>query len=380
MSKLHPAPIVRSLEYRFPPILETPADRVVEQILRQIAVPQEVLSEAKRRRDLVLRIARGHEASNRTYVSGSIAHGTQNSPLGDADSGVVIDRRPHIFRAFGPDAGPGARGPEVFYQSFASFIEPRVRDAGYPALTLDLTGNRAIKFEFNEPIEFEDGEPVDPYVDLIVALRRDEDDKGLWIPDRRSGWWDPANPERHTWLMTRRDDRALSVHRAHVVRLAKRAVKRDGARNPLGPVMCSWNLSALSLELVTSRRPLATALAAFFTDASTAIAASVTDDPAGVAGPIKLPRGITQELAARRLADFAEIAWAAVTSRSPAGASAALANLFAAELDDIRVREQRALQAHPLNHSLQQRDIAGATTALGSQVPLKPTASDGDHR
>jgi hypothetical protein len=144
--------------------------------------------------------------------------------------------------------------------------------------------------------------------------------------------------------------------------------------------MCSWNLSALSLELVTTRRPLATALAAFFTDASNAIAASLTDDPAGVAGPIKLPQGITQEPAARRLDDFAEIAWAAVNSRSPAGASATLASLFAAELDDIRVRQQRALQSHPLNRSLRHRDITGTTTALGSQVALKPTASDGGRR
>jgi hypothetical protein len=140
MSKLHPAPIVRSLEYRFPPILETAADQVVEQILRQVAVPQEVLSEANRRRDLVLRIARGHEASNRTYVSGSIAHGTQNTPLGDADSGVVIDRRPHIFRAFGPDAGPGASGPEGFYQTFASFIS---RASGTPGTRLSPWTSRA---------------------------------------------------------------------------------------------------------------------------------------------------------------------------------------------------------------------------------------------
>jgi hypothetical protein len=348
MTKIHPAPPVGS-RYRFPPIFETPADLVVERILRQIAVSSDVLNEAKRRRDLVLRIAHDHEAANRTYVSGSIAHGTHNSPLGDADGGVVIDRRPRAFREFGPDAGPDARGPEAFYRSFAAFVEPRVRDAGYPRLTLDLTGNRAIKFEFNEPVELEDGGPVDPYVDLIVALRRDQEHRGLWIPNRRARWWDPANPERHTWLMTERDERALAVHRAQVVRLAKRAVKRDGARAAFGPVVCSWNLSALSLDLVTERRPIATALAAFLTDASNSIAVPLTNDPARVAGPIKLPDGVAQELAARRLAEFAEVVWAAVSSRSSAGAKAELGMLFEPEpeLDEIRLREQGRFLAIP---------------------------------
>src|SRR3954447_11792015 len=276
MTKLRPA-LPAGSKYRFPPIVETPADLVVEQILRQMAVSPDVLNEAKRRRDLVLRMARKHEAANRTYVSGSIAHGTHNAPLGDADGGVVVDRRPQEFREFGPDAGPEARGPEAFYRSFAAFIEPRVRDAGYPRLTLDLTGNRAIKLEFNEPVEFEDGGPVDPYVDLIVALRRDQEHRGLWIPNRRQKWWDPANPERHTWLMTERDPRELAVHRPPLVRLARRAVKRAGARSAIGPVMCSWNLSALSLDVVDERLPLATALATFFTGAAITIRASLTD-------------------------------------------------------------------------------------------------------
>lgn len=379
MTKLHPAPRVGP-QYRFPPIVESPADLVVEQILRQIAVPPDVLGEAKRRRDLILRVAREHEAANRSYRSGSIAHGTHNSPLGDADGGVVIDRRPHEFRAYGPDAPGGGLGPEAFYRSFAAFIEPRVRAAGYPNLSLDLTGNRAIKFEFNEPVEFEDGEPVDPYVDLIVALRRDQEHHGLWIPNRRRRWWDPADPERHTWLMTERDPRELAVHRTHVVRLAKRAVKRDGARSAIGPVMCSWNLSALSLDLVDERLPLATALAAFFTGAAMAIRASLTDDPAGVAGPIKLPDGITQDVAAQRLEEFAEVAWSAVGSRSPAGAKAALGGLFEFELDEIRLRDQRTLLGHPLNQSLQQRDVAGVAAAVGAHAPLKRTASDGAPR
>jgi hypothetical protein len=99
-----------------------------------------------------------------------------------------------------------------------------------------------------------------------------------------------------------------------------------------------------------------------------------------VAGPIKLPDGVTQELAARRLAGFADVVWAAVSSRSSGGAKTELGALFESELDEIRVRDQGSLLGHPLNRSLQQRDVAGVTATLGSQVSLKPTASDGSRR
>ena len=46
--------------------------------------------------------------------------------------------------------------------------------------------------------------------------------------------------------MNRRPSPELRVHRAHVIRLAKRAVKRDRI-----VVMCSWNISALAVELIT---------------------------------------------------------------------------------------------------------------------------------
>ena len=61
--------------------------------------------------------------------------------------------------------------------------------------------------------------------------------------------------------MTARDPQELVVHRAHLIRLGKRAIKRDG-QEPRVPAMCAWNFSALGLEHVSEREPLATALAA----------------------------------------------------------------------------------------------------------------------
>jgi hypothetical protein len=365
--------------YKHPPILRSPADHVLERILREISVPADVLREAKHRRDLVCRLAELHEAASRSYFSGSIAHGTHNSPLGDADCGIVIDRRVEGFRFYGPDAQIGRQGPESFYQGFAAFIQPKLREAGYPAATLDLTGKRAIKFVFNELIEFDEFGPVDPYVDLIVALRRDEEPKGLWIPNRTTGWWDPANPERHTWLMTERDEKALSVFRAHVLRLGKRAVKRDGAGPGRIQAMCSWNLSALGLEIIRDRQPLAVGLAEFLSLASRSIAQGPTEDPAEVAGPIVLPEGSSCELAAERLNAMADVVWEAIGSRSEQGARATLEPLFAEELESIQSREtSEKFRSNPLHRALRSGEPTAVATALGAGVPLKRTASDGD--
>jgi len=251
------------------------AKAALEDILAEIAVPQAVLDEAKVRRNLVLEIAMEHDATRARYVSGSVAHGTHNRPLEDTDCGIKVNRRFEAFRVYGPD-GDG-RGPEEFIQLFAGFVLLRLRQRGYPNAEVNLDGNRAIKLEFNERVEIDDWGPVDPYVDLIVGLARRAG--GLWIPNRRRQGWDPAHPQHHTWLMTERDPKRLRVHRAHLLRLAKRAVKRDDVAPGRTKVMHSWNLSALALDVVERTESLGTDLAGFFADASTAIAAGLTDDP-----------------------------------------------------------------------------------------------------
>lgn len=348
------------------------ADAALEEILREIAVPMPVLEEAKRRRKLVLGIAMEHGAARAAYVSGSVAHGTHNKPLEDTDCGIKVNRRFEALRMFGPDAPGQGRGPEGFIQLFADFIVPRLRERGYPDAYVDLSGNRAIKFEFNEQIEIDDWGPVDPYVDLIVGLAR-ADGGGLWIPDRRRKWWDAADPEHHTWLMTKRDPKPLRVHRAHLLRLSKRAVKRDDLTPGKVKVMCSWNLSALGLELVDDHRPLAEGLIEFLSDASASIAGGLTEDPSSVVDePIKLPDGVTCGVAARRLGEMAEILEAAGAANSRAGARAHLAQLFGQEIDAIRSRDKQQL-----NRGLRNRDGTAMSSALGLPHAMKPTRSDG---
>ena len=351
----------------------TPADDALADIVREIAVPRPVLDEAKKRRDLVLQIAMLHEAARASYVSGSVAHGTHNKPLEDTDGGVKINRRFDAFRRFGPDAPGGGEGPEQFIQLFADFVLPRLRERGYPNATVDLTGNRAIKFEFGEIVDVDDWGPVDPYVDLIVGLARDGG--GLWIPDRRNNWWDIADPEHHTWLMTERDEKALRVLRAHVIRLAKRAVKRDEVIEGRIKVMCSWNLSALALEIVEEVRPISDALLEFFAQASAEIARGLTEDPSPVVDePINLPDDVTLEGASRRLAEMAAVIEEARNALSPRGARIALEALYGEEIDEIRERERQTI-----NTGFQRGDRAKVASVLAAPAAAnKVTRSDGD--
>lgn len=347
-----------------------PADDVLGDILKEIAVPIDVLKEAKSRRNLVLEIAMKHEAARAWFFSGSIAHGTENSPLGDADCGLKVNRRFEALRSFGPDA-PEGKGPEEVIVMFAEFILPRLR-IRYPQAEVNLDGNRAIKFEFNEQVEFDDWGPVDPVVELVVGLER-RDGPGIWIPNRRERGWDPADPEYHTSLMTKKDPRDLRVHRAHLVRLGKRAVKRDDVVEGRVQVMCSWNLSALALDLVDGIRPISEGLLAFLRGGATEIAVHLTEDPAvAVEDPIELPLGVTNEMASARLHEMADSVAAALRASSRGGARAHLEELFGPEVEAIRAREHSGLLRASRN-----ADGVALAGALGLPEGQKMTRSDG---
>jgi hypothetical protein len=348
------------------------ADQALGEILREISVPMAVLEEARLRRDRVLSIAEEHDAARdgAGFASGSVAHGTTNRPLEDADCGVKVNRRFEAFRAFGPDAGED-RGPEDFIQLFSSFVLPRFRRF-YPGAEVDLEGNRAIKFLCNETVEIDEWGRVDPYVELIVGLDR-ADGPGIWIPNRRRNGWDPADPEHHTYLLTEKDPKGLQVLRAHVLRLSKRAVKRDAANGGLA-VMCSWNLSALALELIDEELPLGEALQRFLAGAAESIAAGLTDDPAAaVVEPIKLPEGVTQEMASARLGQMAVIVEEALGELSKAGARRVLEQLYGPEIESIRETEARqARRAEKIGDGSKVASVLGLPVAA-----QKPTRSHG---
>jgi hypothetical protein len=354
---------------------KTPAETVIEEILDEIAVPKDVLDEAKKRRNLVLEIAGRHPAGRQGFPSGSVAHGTENKPLEDADCGEMIDRRFEEFRAYGPDAPDVGRGPTDFVESFRAFIEKEIQQT-YPNATATTIGQkRSIKIEFNEPVDFDEWGEVDPYVDFIVGLSM-ATGSGIWIPNLESDSWDPGDPILHTNLMTKRDPRGLMIFRARVLRLAKRAVKRDAANGGIA-VMCSWNLSALALDYFEEVTSLSEGLEGFFTHAAQEIAVRLTEDPSDVVtDPIKLPEGVTQEQASARLAEMAAVVGRANHAYSPQAARNEVEAIFGPEIHEINERAAKRMKG-----ALGREDAAGVATGIGSTYPQTGSSwADGDAR
>ncbi len=275
------------------------AEQYVELVRERIAADDDVLAAARRRRDRVRRVAERFTGALRSYNSGSLAHGTVNDPVKDADCGIVLDRR--SWPELGPD-GDGA-GPCDVVKQVAEFVVDKLHEE-WPDVSFTIS-KRAIVFDFAQPIGGQD-----PSVDLIVGLTR-KDAEGLWIPNTHADRWDASHPERHTELLAA-DPSDLRIFRARIIRLAKAAIHNDGD----GAVLISFNVEALALDLVTEVVGIAEGLAAFMASAADEISADLTPDPADVSPPIKLPEGITQDAAARRLGYFATHLATAVANRN----------------------------------------------------------------
>jgi hypothetical protein len=167
----------------------------------------------------------------------------------------------------------------------------------------------------------------------------------------------------------------VRVLRAHVVRLAKRAVKRDDVIDGRVKVMCSWNLSALALDVVDEIRPISEALMEFFAESSAEIAEGLTTDPSPIVEePIKLPDGVTLDMASRRLAEMAWVIDQARDALSPGGARIALEALYGQEIKEIRQREREMLNSGFLHGDRAKVASVLAAPAAASKI----TRSDGD--
>jgi Second Messenger Oligonucleotide or Dinucleotide Synthetase domain len=265
---------------------------ILNDIRSQIAADEKVLKEAQDRRNLAAEGGMEIDGALRWFRSGSVAHGTVNKPVTDADSGLVLDRRNERYAKLGPD-GEG-EGPDEVCDEVAQLVGDKVRSE-YPKAKVKQT-RRGICVEYNEPLN--DNE--DPSVDLIVTLTRKDDD-GLWIPDRDDNSWSASHPEKHTELFTG-DSRELRALRARVARLAKAWNKQfDEGDRPLS----SFNIVALAHEYIKdSSVSLDKALAGWFRYAHDEIEKGPTEDPAGVSKPIRLL--LDQDIVVKRLGSAAD--------------------------------------------------------------------------
>jgi hypothetical protein len=333
---------------------------VLEEIRGAISASDADLKETRTRRDLVLRAARGFGGALRTFKSGSVAHGTVNTPVDDGDGGVVLDRRVHTD--LGPDSKED-KGPCDIVEDVRRHVMAIVRET-YPDARSRLI-KRAILIRFHEP----SSDDVDPSVDLVVALTRKDAD-GLWIPNRDADDWDASDPEEHTRLLTA-DAKSLRVHRARVIRLAKAAIKHDAT-----PALISFNVEALALENITEVDTLIVSLQHFFDTAASSVKVGLTDDPADVSGPIKLPEGMTRTRSAKRLRHFADKVQEAIDNSDDRDAvDSALGELFPDQLPDAP-RTAKAQLANAIRRS----DLGGVRSglAIAPTVAVKPNRAYGD--
>jgi hypothetical protein len=265
--------------------------KTLDEIQVKIAADPAVLREARKRRDLVAKaVERAVKGALRSFRSGSVAHGTVNRPVTDADGGVVLDRTK--YPTLGPD-GSG-EGPNDIVDDICDGVGTDVRKE-YPNAKVKQS-RRGVLVEFNEPCNAEE----DPTVDHIVTLTR-KNAEGLWIPDLEKDRWTPSHPEKHTELFTSgsREKRRL---RARVTRLAK-AWNKQWDENDRA--LSSFNVEALAWEFVQDETmSLDVALTGWFAYAASEIRKGETKDPAGVSEPIRLPLG--QEVAVQRLEDAAK--------------------------------------------------------------------------
>ena len=219
---------------------------VLDDVRTQVAPSDQTLAVARERRRAVIDAAKAYPGFLRSYMLGSIAHGTANGDT-DADCGIVLDRR--SYPKLGPD-GDGD-GPSDTVESMRGHLREALSE-DYDGLSFRVT-KRAIMVTFNDPV----AEGVDPHVDLIVAINR-KDEPGLWIPNTERNGWDASDPEAHTSLLTS-GERSRRTARARVVRLAK-AWNNQYSQ----PGLCSFNIEALALAALDGERDLAQGLATLF--------------------------------------------------------------------------------------------------------------------
>jgi hypothetical protein len=294
-----------------------------------LQVTDEELREARRRRDLLIAALLDAFPGARSYINGSVAHGDANTPLTDVDLGIVVDL---------PGYGPGGAGPIELMELARDAIREHLKDE-FENLTVIVDGQkRAVLVRFGAPVS---DRQADFTADVIISL--DHHDGGLWIPNTTiAEGWDRAHPEKHTELVLTANEDTDNVF-ARTARLLKHW------RTHHGKPLCSWNIKALALGCIGDKRcTLLDALHLFFSYAAVEIAAGLTEDPAGVAGKIKLPKGMSRDSAAWRLRHARDKVTEAIEHEQagrPALAQHALHSVLPEVINDSDKASQMAEQA-----------------------------------
>jgi hypothetical protein len=174
---------------------------ILNDVRKQIAATEKVLKEARDRRNLTAESAEEIEGSLRSFRSGSVAHGTVNKPVTDADGGIVLDRRNEKYEKLGPDGED--EGPEDVVNELCDLVRPKVCDE-YPKAEVEPS-RRGLLVTFNEPLNDEEDPPS------ITSSRS----PGRTRTGSGSPTWTRATGRRRTRRSTPTSSRAVAVSSGH---------------------------------------------------------------------------------------------------------------------------------------------------------------------
>jgi len=308
---------------------------ILNEVSAQIDADPEALAEARNRLRIALDVAASYNGQLRTYRSGSLAAHTMIDPVSDGDGGLILDRRSH------PNLGPEGKGetPTEIVESLRAYMGPVIRKT-YPKAWV-TTSKRGPMVYFGCPINDQN-----PTVDIVVALTR-KNDPGLWIPNLKTGKWDPSHPQHHVDLLNSGTTSYKRIRR-QVIRLAK-AWNNQFDR----PGVSSFLLSVWALEFIEPGMGVAAGLHALFDGAATRLEANLaTPDPAEVSQDLELELPRKQVLS--RMRSAAEALQEAISNKS----------------DPATVRDALARMYWKYVSSPQQTALANSAAALSARKPI----------
>lgn len=261
------------------PMDQPTLEQHLEAARRRIQVDDEELDEARRRRTLLGDVLKAEFTGSEIYINGSVAHGDALTPLTDVDLGVIVDEAKHTH-------GPGKRGCSDLQERAARAMRAALADEFPDASVHWRDRRRSVLVRFRKPV---DPAEDDFTADVIVAVDNVED--GLFIPNNLG--WDRSHPQKHTQLVKAANKDSRSTY-ARVVRLLKHWNRRNGY--PL----CSWNIKALALAVLTKPGHLLGGMLLWFDHAINSLEQGLTEDPAHVSDE---PIAINKDMTLRQVID-----------------------------------------------------------------------------
>lgn len=268
-------------------------DTAFDQFQTTVNADPDQLTEARRRRDVVLGAmgTRTDVDKEDSFVSGSLARGTQRGLIHDVDLVIVYDADQHPDWG---DPGPSATDALEYAREQVKEVLGTDGEAG-EEIRHTLLRNHSVKCFLDDPHD-----PDAFTVDIVPALRQPEGI--IKVPEQLSEKWVPSHPQ-------------------HLIQEVAQRHKDWNQFVPLVRLLKHWNaqsdsdmknlaVEVLALHHLHEAGSRAQSLSEFFTATAANILGGV-DDPAGLCGPIQpdLDLDHTRQV----LDEAAETAWRAYT-------------------------------------------------------------------